>query len=128
MEGESSIYREELLRLVAEKKIKHTSKYIENATEETLKKIYDDYKRQELDEVNDKVTGVLITKISELMMKLDLVKDNVSLEDDLGKNELFKRDVKMIVGYLTPYVPLVGLVSGVITVGAHVADKKLNPK
>ena len=128
MKDEQTSYREELLRLVAEKKIKHTSKYIENATEEMLKKIYDDYKRQELDEVNDKVTGVLITKISELMMKLDLVKDNVSLEDDLGKNELFKRDVKMIVGYLTPYVPLVGLVSGGITVGAHVADKKLNPE
>ena len=128
MEDEQTSYREELLRLVAEKKIKHTAKYIENATEETLKKIYDDYKRQELDEVNDKVTGVLITKISELMMKLDLVKDNVSLEDDLGKNELFKRDVKMVVDYLTPYVPLVGLVSGGITVGAHVADKKLNPE
>ena len=128
MEDEQTSYREELLRLVANKKIKHTAKYIENATEETLKKIYDDYKRQELDEVNDKVTSVLITKISELMMKLDLVKDNVSLEDDLGKNELFKRDVKMIVGYLTPYVPLVGLVSGGITVGAHVADKKLNPE
>ena len=121
-------YKEELLRLVAEKKIKHTAKYIENATEETLKKIYDDYQRQELDEVNGKVTGVLTTKISELMMKLDLVKDNVSLEDDLGKNELFKRDVKRIIGYLTPYVPLVGLVSGGITVGAHVADKKLNPE
>ena len=128
MEGELSIYREGLLRLVAEKKIKHTAKYIENATEETLKKIYDDHKRQELDEVNDKVTGVLIARVSELMMKLDLVKDNVSLEDDLGKNELFKRDVKMIVAYLTPYVPLVGLVSGGITVGAHVADKKLNPE
>ena len=62
------------------------------------------------------------------MMKLDLVKDNVSLEDDLGKNELFKRDVKRIIGYLTPYVPLVGLVFGGITVGAHVADKKLNPE
>ena len=121
-------YKEELLRLVAKKKIKHTAKYIENATEETLKKIYDDYQRQELDEVNGKVTGVLTTKISELMMKLDLVKDNVSLEDDLGKNELFKRDVKRIIGYLTPYVPLVGLVSGGITVGAHVADKKLNPE
>ena len=121
-------YKEELLRIVSEKKIKHTAKYIENATEETLKKIYDEYQRQELDEVNEKVTGVLITKISELMMKLDLVKDNVSLEDDLGKNELFKREVKMIVGYLTPYVPLVGLVSGGITVGAHVADKKLNPE
>ena len=121
-------YKEELLRLVAEKKIKHTAKYIESATEETLKKIYDEYQRQELDEVNDKVTGVLITKISELMMKLDLVKDNLSLEDDLGKNELFKRDVKRIIGYLTPYVPLVGLVSGGITVGAHVADKKINPE
>ena len=121
-------YKEELLRLVAEKKIKHTAKYIENATEETLKKIYDECQRQELDEVNDKVTSVLITKVSELMLKLDLVKDNVPLEDDLGKNELFKRDVKRIIGYLTPYVPLVGLVSGGITVGAHVADKKLNPE
>ena len=36
-------YKEELLRLVAEKKIKHTTKYIENATEDTLKKIYEDY-------------------------------------------------------------------------------------
>ena len=126
MEGEQTIYREELLRLVAEKKIKHTSQYIENATEETLKKIYEDYQSKELDEVNEKVTDVLITKFSELMVKLDLVKDNVSLEGDLGKNELFKRDVKRMIGYLTPYVPLVGLVSGGITVGAHVADKKLN--
>ena len=118
MEDEQTIYREELLRLVAEKKIKHTAKYIENATEETLKKIYEDYQSKELDEVNEKVTDVLITKFSELMVKLDLVKDNVSLEDDLGKNELFKRDVKRMIGYLTPYVPLVGLVSGGITVGA----------
>ena len=123
---EEPSYKEELLRLVAEKKIKHTAKYIENATGETLKKIYEDYQRQELDEVNEKVTGVLITKLSELMVNLDLVKDNVSLEDDLAKNELFKRDVKRIIGYLTPYVPMVGLVSGGITVGAHVADKKLN--
>ena len=102
------MYKEELLRLVAEKKIKHTAKYIENATDEMLKKIYEDYQRQELDEVNEKVTGVLITKLSELMVNLDLVKDNVLLEDDLAKNELLKRDVKRIIGYLTPYVPMVG--------------------
>ena len=78
--------------------------------------------------MNEKVTDVLITKLSDLMVKLDLVKDKVSLEDDLSKNELFKRNVKRIIGYLTPYVPLVGLVSGGITVGAHVADKKLNPE
>ena len=103
-------------------------KYIENATDETLRKIYEEYQRQEIDEVNEKVTDVLITKLSELMVNLDLVKDNVSLEDDLAKNELFKRDVKRIVGYLTPYVPMVGLISGGITVGAHVADKKFNSR
>ena len=121
-------YKEELLRLVAEKKIKHTAKYIENATEETLKKIYEDYQSKALDKVNEQVADVLITKLSELMANLDLVEDNVSLEDDLSKNELFKRDVKRIIGYLTPYVPLVGLIFGGITVGAYVAYKKLNSK
>ena len=91
-----------------------------------FKKNYDEYKFRELDEVNEKVTEVLISKLSGLMGDLELVKDNVSLENDLSKNELFKRDVKRIIGYLTPYVPMVGLLSGGITVGAHVADKKFN--
>ena len=76
--------------------------------------------------MNEKVADVLITKLSELMVNLELVKDNVSLENDLAKNELFKRDVKKIIGYLTPYIPMVGLLSGGITVGAHITDKKLN--
>ena len=50
MEDEPVIaYKEELLRLVAEKKIKYTAKYIEKATDETLEKIYDEYQGQELD-------------------------------------------------------------------------------
>ena len=89
-------YKEELLRLVAEKKIKHTAKYIENATDETLIKIYDEYQKQELDEVNEHVTDQIISKISELMINLELVKDNESLEKYLAKNELFKRDVKKL--------------------------------
>ena len=126
MEYETSMYKEELLRLVAEKKTKHSVKYIEKATDETLKKIYDDYQRQELDEVNGQVTDLIISKLSELMENLELVKDNESLEKDLSKNELFKRDVKKIIEYLTHYIPLIGLVSGSVTLGAHVADKKLN--
>ena len=60
------------------------------------------------------------------MSNLGWVKDNVSLENDLAKNELFKRDVKKMIGYLTPYIPMAGLLSGGITVGAHVVDKKIN--
>ena len=36
-------YKDELLRLVAEKKFKYSVKYIENATDETLKKIYGEH-------------------------------------------------------------------------------------
>ena len=39
MEDEQTSYREEILRLVAEKKIKHTAKYIENATENVKKNL-----------------------------------------------------------------------------------------
>ena len=91
MEDQVTEYKDELLRLVAEKKIKYSVKYIENATDETLKKIYDEHQRQELDEVNEQVTSLIISKISELMNNLELVKDNESLEKDLAKNELFKR-------------------------------------
>ena len=76
--------------------------------------------------MNGQVTDLIISKLSELMDNLELVKDNESLEKDLSKNELFKRDVKKIIGYLTPYIPMVGLISGGVTIGAHVADKKLN--
>ena len=62
------------------------------------------------------------------MINLELVKDNESLEKYLAKNELFKRDVKKIIGYLTPYIPMVGLVSGGVTIGTHVVEKKLNPE
>ena len=36
-------HKEKLLQLVAEKKIRHTTKYIENATDEMLEKIYNYY-------------------------------------------------------------------------------------
>ena len=78
--------------------------------------------------MNDQVADVLIRKISGLTASLEWVKDDVSLEKDLSGNELLKKDVKKIVGYLTPYIPMAGLISGGISVGAHVADKKLNSK
>ena len=62
------------------------------------------------------------------MASLEWVKDDVSLEKDLSGNELFKKDVKKIVGYLTPYIPMAGLISGGITLATHVANKKVNPE
>ena len=52
-------YREEILRLVAEGKIKHTTKYVEKASDETLGKIYKSYVAKQLDETNEQVTNTL---------------------------------------------------------------------
>ena len=59
-EEETVNYRDELLRLVVEGKIKHTTKYIKKASDETLKKIYNEYQRKKLDETNEKIADTLI--------------------------------------------------------------------
>ena len=94
-EGEAVNYRKEVLRLVAERKIKHTTKYVEKASDETVEKIYKNYPTKQLDETNDHIADTLIKQLSELMTSLELVDDGESLEKDLENNELFKRDVKI---------------------------------
>ena len=119
-------YREEVLRLVNEGKIKHTTKYVEKATDETLEKIYKNYLVKQLDETNDHVADTLIRQLSELMTHLELVDvdDKESLKKDLGDINLFKRDVKNVLSYVTPYVPFIGLVCGGICITKYVVKKK----
>ena len=75
-----------------------------------MEKIYKSYLTKQLDETNDHIADTLIKQLSKLMMSLELIDDSESLEKDLKNNELFKRDVKNILCYITPYIPFVGLV------------------
>ena len=113
-------YREEILRLVAEGKIKHTTKYVEKASDETLEKIYQGYISKQLDQTNEQIANTLIEQLSELLTSLEMVENGKDLESDLGNNELFKRNVKNILSYVTPYVPLIGLACGAICLGKHI--------
>ena len=121
---ESVTYREEVLRLVAEGKIRHTAEYVEKSPDKKVERIFRDYIAKNLEETNDHITNTLIKQFSGLMTTLGLVEDGVSLEKDLESNELFKRDVKNILSYVTPYIPLVGLVCGGICLGRHVMKKE----
>ena len=111
-------YREEILRLVSEGKIKHTAKYVEKQSDESLEKIYRNYIARQLDETNEQIAETLIDQLSELLTSLEMVEEK-ELKDDLQNNELFKRDVKSILSYVTPYVPLIGLACGAICLGKH---------
>ena len=97
-------YRGEVLRLVEEGKIKHTTKYIEKQSDESLEKIYKNYIAKQLDETNEQIKNTLIDQISELLTSLEMVEEKEELKDDLKGNELFKRDVKNMLSYVTPYV------------------------
>ena len=100
-------YRDEVLRLVAEGKVRHTTKYAEKASDETVEKMYKNYMTKQMDETNEVVRNTLIKQISDLMIYLELVENVDSLEKDLDNNEPFKRDVKEVVGLITPYFPYV---------------------
>ena len=123
-ETETVNYREEIQRVVVEGKIKHTTKYIEKASDETLEKIYRKYITEQLDETREEIANTLIKQLSELMTSLELVDDGESLERDLEGNELFKRDIKNILCHVTPYLPFVGLLSGGICLGKHMMKKR----
>ena len=117
--------RDELIQLATEKKIKYKKKFLKEADDETIEKICAEYAAQQLDEVNEQLVGILIEKFSDLLTKLEMVKSDCDLEGDLSKNKILKRDLKILTGYVTPYVPFVGLISGGITVGGHVVNKKV---
>ena len=124
-EGRQTVnYREEVLRLVAERNIRHTAKYVEKSPGKKVEQIYRDYIAKNLEETNDHITNALIRQLSELMTTLKLVQDGADLEKDLENNELFKRDVRNILSYVTPYIPFVGLVCGGICLGRHVMKKR----
>ena len=117
--------RDELIQLSTEGKIKQKKKFLREA-DETIEKICQEYTANQLDEANGQLADILLTKFSEMMEQMELVKSKCKLEKDLAKNELLKNDVKKIVGYITPFVPLIGIISGGITVGGHVVSKKMS--
>ena len=123
-EEENVNYRDEALRLVAEGKIRHTTKYVEKAFHETVENIYKNFLTKQLDETNEVITGMLVQQISDLTIYLELVENDDSLEKDLDSNEPFKRDVKEFVGLITPCIPYVDLVCGGICIGKHVCKKR----
>ena len=103
--------RDKLIQLSVDKKIKHKKAFLQKASEETLQGILKEYEAEQLSEVNAQLTEVLIEKFSALLKEMDLVRDKVKLEQDLDGNDLVKRGVQKVVGYVTPYCSIVKLIT-----------------
>ena len=116
--------RAELITLAEKHEIEYKKDYIKRASLKALEKIKEDHERKQLEETNDYLSETLMGKLSEFMESADMIDDAKSLEEELTHNKMVKRDLKNILGHITPYVPLIGLVFGATIVGKHVYNKK----
>ena len=98
--------------------------YIKKASHSALEKIKGEYERKQLEETNEYLSETLMGKLSEFMEGRNMINDTKSMEEELTQNKMVKRDLKNILGYVTPYIPLIGLVCGVSIVGKHVYNRK----
>ena len=116
--------RAELITLAEKGEIKQGVAYIKKASHSALEKIKRDYERKQLEETNEYISETLMGKLSEFMEATNMIDDAKSMEEELAHNKMIKRDLKNILGHITPYIPLIGLVCGVTIVGKHVYNKK----
>ena len=116
--------RGELLQLSEDGEIKQSVSQLKKASGKVILRIYAEYERMQPEKANVFLTDLLISKFADLLGGLEAIESADALEKDLGKDKLFRRDVKNIVERFTPYLPYLGLVSGGITVGKHVVRKK----
>ena len=116
--------RAELITLAEKHEIKHSVAYIKKASQGALEKIKGDYERKQLEETNDYLSETLMEKLSEFMEATDMIDDAKSMGEELSRNKMVKKDLKNILGQITPYIPLIGLVCGVTIVGKHMYNKK----
>ncbi len=116
--------RAELITLAEKGEIKQGVAYIKKASHSALEKIKGDYERKQLEETNEYISETLMGKLSEFTEATNMIDDAKSMEEELVHNKMVKRDLKNILGHITPYIPLIGLVCGVTIVGKHVYNKK----
>ncbi len=118
------LLRNELIMLAEKHEIKHSVAYIKKASHSALEKIKGEYERKQLEETNEYLSETVMGKLSEFMEGVNMIDDAKKMEEELLHNKMVKRDLKNILGYVTPYIPLIGLVCGVSIVGKHMYNRK----
>ena len=112
--------KNELLSLAEKHEIKHTAAYIKKASHDALEKTKREHERKQLEETNEYLSDTLIGEFSEFMEGHEMIENAESMKEELVRNKMIKKDLKVILGYVTPFVPLIGLLCGVTIVGKHV--------
>ena len=121
------VIREELLSLSEKGKLNYAPKYIQKANRDTLEKIKRRYDRKQLELTNELVTDMVISKYAEVLNHFKIIRNPIKLEQKLKENDLVKKEVKNLVGDLTPHIPYVGLFCGGLITFTQAVDERNDP-
>ena len=116
--------REELLFLSKKGEIKQTETYIKKANQKTLENIKKEYDMNQLNAANEYISENLISNFSNLLEHLKYINDSEEIKKELDNNKFFKKELKSIIGYVTPFIPFIGLLCGGVVIAKHVFNKK----
>ena len=118
--------REKLISLAEKGKINYSLKYIQKANRDALEKIKIKYDRKITEKSSKMVSNLLVSKLSDILEKTDLIESSDVFKQKLDENELFKEEfTELINDELMPYIPKIGLVSGGATVVEEIIKKRM---
>ena len=111
--------REKLISLA--EKGNYSPKYIQKASRDVLEKIKIKYDRKISEKSSKIISNLIVSKLSDLLEKTDLIESSPELKQELGENELFKEELHELVNdELMPLIPKIGMVSGGVIVAEHI--------
>ena len=112
---------------LAEKgKINYSPKYIQKASRDILEKIKIKYDQKISEKSSKMVSDLIVSKISDMLEKTNLIESSPELKQELDENEMFKEELyEMVNDQLIPLIPHIGLVSGGVTVAEHIIKKRM---
>ena len=116
--------RMKMVQLAESGEISQSVKYIKKASDKVISKLYAEYLMIEQDKSNTILADVLITKFSDLMGMLETVPSGDLLAAELKEDKLLQGNIKTAVGFITPFVPFIGVITGGATLGKHMMRQR----
>ena len=84
------------------------------------------YDRKITERSSKMVSNLLVSKLSDILEKTDLIDSSSELKQELDENELFKEELNEVVNdQLMPLIPQIGLISGGVTVAEKIIKKRM---
>ena len=113
-----------MVQLAEAGEISQSVKYIKKASDKVISKLHAEYLMIEQDKNNAILSDVLITKFSELMGMLQTVPSGDLLAAELREDKLLQGDIKKAVGFISPFIPFIGAITGGATLGKHMMRQR----